>query len=737
MIESIQLQNTASFGDRMENLSCLKDINFIYGSNGTGKTTISRVIADPSKEPSCLLNWQSDYPLETMVYNQDFIEDNYNQASELKGIFTLGEEDKGTLAQIQKEKDELEKIKEKGIGLRETLGKLDENTGKIGELKKLSDDFNEKCWELKKKYEATFRDAFKGVLHPKTAFANKLLLEKNKNTAALNDLESLKQKAETIFGKNPVAVDKLKVLNLEPFLNLHTNPILEKIIIGKGDVNIAGMIKRLDNSAWVSQGKAFLEKNNDTCPFCQREIQVGFANSLASYFDETYKTDITAINTLIAQYKTNSESLLLTSERFIENPSEYLNIASFKVDTEKLKLVIRDNQELIQKKKRETNIVVKLISIEENIASIKEHIKDANVKIERHNTLVKNIGQEKEKLTAQIWKYLLECEIKNDLAIYQKAKKDQENAIKNIKENITSRRQEYKEKEALIKSLEKKTTSIQPTINAINSLLSSFGFTGFTLAKSSNDRCYKIIRANGQDAQKSLSEGEKTFVTFLYFYHLLKGSVAETGTTSNRVVVFDDPISSLDSDILFIVSSLIKGLINEVGNTKQAIKQIFILTHNVYFFKEVSFSAKREVGKKFKNESFWTVSKPEVTSKLREHQENPIKTSYELLWREVRETSRSNLSIQNTLRRILENYFKILGNINSDIITKEFNGKEQLICQSLLSWINDGSHAVHEDLYMTTDDSIVERYLEVFKSIFIKMNHEAHYNMMMGSIDEN
>lgn len=127
--------------------------------------------------------------------------------------------------------------------------------------------------------------------------------------------------------------------------------------------------------------------------------------------------------------------------------------------------------------------------------------------------------------------------------------------------------------------MEKQTTSIQPTIDGINTLLSSFGFKGFALAKAATGSSYKLIRSDGSDAKATLSEGEKTFVTFLYFYHLLKGSDSESGMTTDRIVVFDDPVSSLDSDILFIVSSLIKGLFDEARTGTGYIKQIFVLTH--------------------------------------------------------------------------------------------------------------------------------------------------------------
>ena len=263
-------------------------------------------------------------------------------------------------------------------------------------------------------------------------------------------------------------------------------------------------------------------------------------------------------------------------------------------------------------------------------------------------------------------------------------------------------------------------------------MLKSFGFDGFALVKSERERFYKIQRPDGSDAKETLSEGEKSFVTFLYFYHLLKGSESESGMTSDRIVVFDDPVSSLDSDILFIVSNLIKGLFDEVRSRSGTIKQIFVFTHNVYFHKEVSFNPRRSADQRLKDETFWTVRKANQQSKLRSHNTNPIKTAYELLWIEVRNPDRDNLSIQNTLRRILENYFKILGNVDPDRICEKFDGKEKLICRSLFSWVNDGSHFAHDSLYVSIDNSMVENYLSVFKRIFKKTDHLAHYNMMMG-----
>ena len=97
------------------------------------------------------------------------------------------------------------------------------------------------------------------------------------------------------------------------------------------------------------------------------------------------------------------------------------------------------------------------------------------------------------------------------------------------------------------------------------------------------------------------------------------------------------------------------------------------------------------------------------------HRDNPVKTSYELLWNEVKDKNRSILTIQNTLRRILENYFKILGNINNDEIIEKFEGKEKQVCGSLFSWVNDGSHNALDDLFVSCDSDMVDIYLDVSK----------------------
>ena len=112
---------------------------------------------------------------------------------------------------------------------------------------------------------------------------------------------------------------------------------------------------------------------------------------------------------------------------------------------------------------------------------------------------------------------------------------------------------------------------------------------------------------------------------------------------------------------------------------------------------------------------------------------NPITSSYELLWQEIREIDKtSGITIQNTMRRIIEEYFRILGKYKDDDLVQKFDSEEKKqICKSLFSWINDGSHGMPDDLYIEMSDA-VEKYLQVFKDIFEKTDNIGHYNMMMN-----
>src|SRR5690606_6509525 len=109
--------------------------------------------------------------------------------------------------------------------------------------------------------------------------------------------------------------------------------------------------------------------------------------------------------------------------------------------------------------------------------------------------------------------------------------------------------------------------------------------------------------------------------------------------------------------------------------------QLFVLTHNVYFHKEVTFDKKRSKGGKLHDETFWIIRKVNNVTDAQPYDTNPIKTSYELMWQELRSAAQSSstTTVQNLIRRIIENYFKVFGNISEADILNKFGEEEKVL----------------------------------------------------------
>jgi wobble nucleotide-excising tRNase len=734
MIGSIRVAKVATYGDANVELQDLSKINFIYGANAAGKTTLSNLISSPTDVcfSDCHITWKNNAPLEAMVYNRDFVARNFSSSLELKGIFTLGAKDIATIQAIEDAKKSREDIKSKLLSLTNMLSGEDGAGGKQAELEKLRAVLKEKCWNQKKKHDTAFQDAFAfhKVRGDMEKFLDRVLIENQNNTASVEELNTLLSKAKTIFGTAPVIEPLLPAINGASLLAHESNPILIKCVVGRDDVDIAAMIKKLGNSDWVKEGRKFFEINDEHCPFCQQTTPHSLEQSLTEYFDEAFIADTNAITDLQSSYKLDALEVQAALANLLSNPSTFFAADALIKPKEILEAKIIINSQKIAEKVREPSTSITLETLNVVLKEIAAIIDPANLDIKKHNAMVADLAKEKQTLVAQIWKYLIGVELKQDLADYSSKATGLNKAIESLKDQIKIANEGMAGAEKTIRDLEKLTTSTKPAVDAINATLSSFNFRSFKIAQAAGNT-YKLVRADGADARATLSEGERTFVTFLYFYNLLKGSDTDSGTTNDRIVVFDDPVSSLDSDILFIVSTLIREVIAEARGGKGAIKQVFVLTHNVYFHKEVAYPGLNK--NKNKNEdTFWTVRKRDLLSEVIRHESNPIKTSYELLWHDVRKPDGAGLSIQNTLRRIIESYFKILGGIDKEMLIAKVQGLDKTICASLMSWVNDGSHSVHDDLFVAADQSGVDAYLRAFHRIFYLADHESHYQMMMG-----
>lgn len=738
MITSITVKNVATYdpstGIKIDNL---KKVNFIYGANGCGKTTLSNFLQNPidGKFANCQTNWKNEAPIQVLVYNKEFRERNFGNGK-LNGVFTLGQATTAEIEAIEAKAEELKIIKVEGAKKRETL-----NFQKQKKVD-LEIEFTESCWKkIYKKYEKEFKDAFVGSMKSGELFKNRLLAELSSNTATLQTLEELRNKAKTIFGEIPQTITPITNISYQRIIEIETASVWKKIIVGKANVDIAKLIQKLNINDWVNQGRSYIQEGDETCPFCQKPtITDNFKSQLENWFDETYLTDIKAVNELKHEYNLLTQNLINELNGIETNQK---NFKDTKLDIDKLSAYLKTltsqntaNNEVLNTKIKEPSRSIELLSLKEQLDLIAGLIANANSEIKNHNDIVVNFTTEKSRLIQSIWKFFIE-EFKAEISKFISEKKGLESGIIALDSQLTAKLTEYNSLQTEIQNLSKNVTSIQPTIDEINRLLKSYGFLNFKIVPTTEKGFYQIQRENGEIAEATLSEGEITFITFLYFLQRAKGGDTEDSVNTERILVMDDPISSLDSNVLFVVSTLIKEIIKNVKSDIGNIKQLILLTHNVYFHKEVSYEGLNRKGEK---SQFWILRKNNNVSTIHFYADkNPIQSSYELLWREIKEwENNSGITIQNTLRRILENYFNILGNKRDDLLINKFSTPEEKeICRSLLSWVNEGSHTLPDDLFIEAPDGTITKYIEVFKNIFKYTENIGHYNMMMGIESEN
>jgi len=264
MIESLTIKDIATFDETGIQVTNLKKVNFIYDANGCGKTTITKVINNPSDPQyvNCSVVFKNGMPIKTLVYNKEFRDKNFGKGS-IDGVFTLGQATKEQIEAIQKMQEDLLEIKDNGIKKKEAIEKLSNNK------QELEDEFREKVWiEAYKKYEDDFEEAFIGVKR-KDYLKSRILDEFQSNKEKIRSYNELKEKAKTIFGKKPITIPFITTINFDSIVQIEENKIWQKKIIGKVDVDIAKLIQKLNLNDWVNEGRGYLQEDK-TCPFCQQ-----------------------------------------------------------------------------------------------------------------------------------------------------------------------------------------------------------------------------------------------------------------------------------------------------------------------------------------------------------------------------------------------------------------------------------------------------------------------------------
>lgn len=761
MINSITIKNVTSYDNvQGANVTELKKVNFFFGNNGSGKSTVAKYLYDLSLDGASDMDFSScsqvGYDHENhqiLVFNEDFIERNFIFRDTQVGIFSLNQQNEEIDTLITAKQAKLQVFQDK-------IDRYDTRLSNIrGNKEEKFEELKKECFELRK-------STLKAFPKIKDLFPHKVT--KNNFDAILSTLkmqplqyitfDMLLEDYKKYYDSELVKIGTTISIELYQSIvdiEVKINDMLQKVIIGNSDVDIAKMIESLQNKKWVEDGIGFLDKSKDLqlCPFCQHKtIDKELIEKFEQYFDESYKIDIQTIETLQTQLKAAYVALESNLDNLVAEYNEDNKVSNF---IGIIKEFFNQNLKVIEEKLANSNEKKEI----ESIASFLESIYEINNLITQNNQDFNNLDMYKKTFFEHIWIYLAR-ESKNDIDVLF-GKEDKyirlfaliEEKILFFKAQIVAIKQE-------IEDLREQTISTKEAVDNINTILRNSGFDSFQIEEkeqsTNNISEYFLKRDNGQaeNVFKTLSEGEKNFIAFLYFYQLCLGVNDLEESEKKKIIVIDDPVSSLDSQVLFIVNSLIQYLIARKGNSRperkeyknNSLAQVFILTHNIYFHKEVSLDNKRTC----MDRKFCTIQKVNGVSALTAN-EKPIVNDYFLLWSALNQIKEDitgnptdkvhNISITNLMRRILESYvnFTGLGSSVWDAI-KDIDPEDPviIICSSLISELQDGSHKVSplDEIYFTRImNEEPQKLFDAFELVFDGIGKD-HYMIMMGIEEE-
>lgn len=583
-----------------------------------------------------------------------------------------------------------------------------------------------------------------------------------------HDFSELESTVNTIFHGDDKKYTVYTKAGKVTYASLQGYDLMGKSIASSSETPFASFIKALNATDWVRQGHAHYSGQTDgKCPYCQQKLPDDFDKDIAACFDAQYQADIAEITRFQSVYKSEMESILRTLQSNLNEVMPGLNVEPYQTKLKMLQDAITINNQRIAEKIKEPTTIASLEDIDTLLLDLGAIIDKLNVQINARNNIVSDIKNQKIKCKKEVWEYLAFA-LKDVVKSYRDNIAKIETDTLSLNTQIKTLIAEGKQINSEVAELNKQVVNTEAAIEGINRIIRTSGFQGFSLkAKDGVQNTYEVIRPDGSVAEK-LSEGERNFIAFLYFYHLVKGSYSSE-TVKDKIVVIDDPVSSMDSGALFIVSALVREMIEVCYNNTDYrspkvdgdyIKQIFILTHNVYFHKEIT----HHQVKHYYSVSFYMLRKTDNVSSVihcvRQSQTrptelenyNPIQNSYAALWDEYKELKTVN-TITNVIRHILEYYFiQLCGYEGNDLqkIVLEDN-KEKFIdreegkkpnydryhlASALLSYINDSPALISDGLNFVEDGTDVEQYRAVFKLIFEAMQQEQHYKMMMNIEDE-
>lgn len=722
--------------------------NLFYGWNGSGKTTFARLLrcfenkenhnefeeadfAIESESSGKIDSKTYDHNLQIKVFNQDFIKDNLD----------LFDATTKPIVYISKTKIEEKKLLDKH--------KIDLKASE-SEIKKIDKDLNisnKKADDFHKDTAKSIKDFLLGTIYA-TVNYNKnlsaniwkaiLLKPETLESYVLTEEELTVQKSYTLIdsekaeidtGTLPIAIDIDEVTETYNEVN---NLIATNIS--------AKVIERLKNNPdigeWVATGLA-LHKTHESknCEFCGQSLPENCIENLQAHYNKEYQALLDNITELAAKLEQGirteiiSESHLLFqtfTERYNDSLAETnTNIQSINSKSQDLISV------LVLKKTNPFATPERVVFEKEVFDNFNTNLKTIVDVIGKHNSTSKTYSDLAEKAKIKIENHFVsQAAIEKELKSIEKESADNL-ALKAAETTISDNLKDA------IKILADDLSTDTLAIAEINENLHKFlGRNDITLHRI-EEGGYQLLRSG--IVARNLSEGEKTAISLIYFFSKIQENDA---LIANQIIVLDDPISSFDSNHLFNASSFIKS-------STQGAKQIFVLTHNFWFFKQVRDWMKSK-NKKDKNDvmqikaHFYATKFGQFFDADRTLAETH--SEYQFVFKSILEFKNSeNLNpsdyffIANSVRRLLEGFssFKTASNSGMEGVFdlgKKYNF-DQMQRDRIYYFVQKYSHLDRIESFDNTIEPLLEESLHVVNDVLglIELVDSDHYKYMLKS----
>lgn len=606
-----------------------ESVNIFYGENGAGKSSICNILKSVCDKKSfthnqipdeiCLKFDDGDYKFpngsngwdkykntdDFLFFDREFVHDN---------IHLGNTRDTQANGQEQKSGKMIIEFDSEAIRLREARQKTKQaKSDKDGEIKKYKEDHKNTLDFPLSDDEKTLFETYKDKTKEEITELKKELAREKKETEKKleSDRATQKQVNDVQNSISEIKDEKIELSLSENsiYQSLFNFDLKEQVQI-QAEQDLINEIRQ--HKDFFQTGIQIREDHENKCPFCQSENEEeNIGKIIKAYndiFDDTYKKQLKT-------FESNKNTLVEELEDIINAVKDYdLNSVFVSLSELNQKYKIKDIYLVEEQKKYNKPTTSKIADLKKKIENLK---KPSNEDIAEIYTKAKTEFDTLETFFNDIYTFIekknqLICKFKADNTdekiqqrITANSQKIGENKLKLafFNENKVEKQKQKEAKEKELASIQKEFDDLkikhdkakedyekycseevfEKTLKKIEEYFDKFKFSFKLQSKTEKTRnktefpfAFKVLdnEGNERDFKEGLSEGELQVLSLCFFFAFLDIQT----NPKNKILVFDDPITSLDNNNL-------SHLVDLITEEHTKFSQTFIFTHHRTFFK--------------------------------------------------------------------------------------------------------------------------------------------------------